>query len=151
MEMKTFNPRRRPLSPGIAFGATFNCWDYPIAKRLNDDLPGGLVQRLLNPAELEVRGSLLSDVIECIIDSALFGLALVLVEIGLELLFGFHRVNKKLPLRTESQFADVAICRARSAPDEPDDFKFAIGHRAIMAGRRGGVKCLRAKEPTAAI
>jgi len=149
--MKSFNPRRWLLSLGIAMGAAFYSWDYPIAKRLNDDLPGGLVQGLLNSVELEMRECLLSDVIECIIDSALFGLALMFVEVGLKLLFGFHRVNQKFPLRTESQLADVAICRARSAPDEPDDFKFAIGHRDMMAGRRGGVKCLSATEPTATL
>jgi hypothetical protein len=60
-------------------------------------------------------------VVEGIINGTLFWLALMLVEIRLQLLFGFVRVSYKFPPRPERQFANVAIRSVRSAPDEPYD------------------------------
>jgi len=73
---------------------------------------------------------------ERIIDGALFRLALVPVEIGLKLLFGFDGVGYKFALRPKGQFANITVRRAGSAPDESDNDELSVRHRDIMAGRR---------------
>src|ERR1700723_2460195 len=77
----------------------------------------------------------LLNVNERIIHRVLFGHALVLVEIGLQLLLGLVGVDEKLLLRAEGQFADIAIRGAGSAPDESNDYELAIRHGRIMAGQ----------------
>jgi hypothetical protein len=47
------------------------------------------------------RGLCLPDMLERLINGALFRLALMLLEIGLKLLFGLLGVNHKFPSRTE--------------------------------------------------
>jgi hypothetical protein len=61
-------------------------------------------------------------VVERGIDRTPFRPALVLVEIGLKLLFGFVGVGYKFPPRPECKFANIAIRCVRSAPDESDDY-----------------------------
>ena len=80
----------------------------------------------------------LADVGERIIDGALFRLALMVVEIGLKLLPGFDGIGYKFPLGPKSQFADITIRRAGSAPDESDNNQLSVRHCDIMAGRQGG-------------
>jgi hypothetical protein len=81
-------------------------------------------------------------VFERVIDGTFLWFALMRVEIGLQLIFGFDRIGYQLPLGAERQFADIAIRRAGSAADESYDSEFAIRHRAIMAGGQRRVKCL---------
>lgn len=76
----------------------------------------------------------LPDMSERLIHGAILGLALVLLEIGLQLLLGFLGVGHEFAPRAECKFANVAIRGAGSASDESDDDEFAIRHRAIMAG-----------------
>jgi hypothetical protein len=78
-----------------------------------------------------------ANVLQYVVDHALLWLALVLVEIGLKLEFGFFRVDQKLLPGTESQPAYVAKCQARSAANESNDFHIAIGHRNIIARHQG--------------
>jgi len=80
----------------------------------------------------------LADVGERIADGALFRLALMVVEIGLKLLPGFDGVGYKFPLGPKSQFADITIRGAGSAPDESDNNELSVRHCDIMAGRQGG-------------
>jgi len=75
-----------------------------------------------------------------VVDGALFRPALMLFKIGLQLGFGLIRVNNKFLPGSECQFANIAICGVRSAPDEADDSELAVGHGDIMAARSGGVK-----------
>jgi hypothetical protein len=77
-----------------------------------------------------------SDVGEGIVDGSFFWLALMLLEIGLQLLLGFDGVGYQLAVCPEGQFADIAVGSAGSAPDEPDDDEFTVRHRVIMAGCR---------------
>jgi hypothetical protein len=82
----------------------------------------------------------LPDVAEGVVDSTLFGPALMLVEIGLELSFGLNGVGYKLPLSAKRQSANVAKRRARSASNKSDDSELAVGHGDMMAVRCCGVK-----------
>ena len=75
-----------------------------------------------------------------LIHRAFFRLALVLLEIRLQLLLGFHGVGDKFTLRAEGQFADVAVGGAGSASNEADNNEFTVWHRDIMAGVITGVK-----------
>jgi hypothetical protein len=63
-----------------------------------------------------------------------FRLALVLVEIRLQLLLGFDCIGDQFALHAEGQFADVAVCGAGCASDEADDDEFSLRHRDFMAG-----------------
>ncbi|MGB0102736.1 MAG: hypothetical protein WBP51_00930 [Candidatus Sulfotelmatobacter sp.] len=71
--------------------------------------------------------------IKSVIDGALFGPALMLLEIGLQLGFGLIRINYKFLSGSECQLANIAIRSVRSAPDEADDSELAVGHGDIMA------------------
>jgi hypothetical protein len=79
--------------------------------------------------------------LERVIHSALFRLALMPLEVGLKLLFGFFCVNHKFPPRAERQLAHIAICGVRSAPDESDNHQPAVRHGDMMAGVNRRVKC----------
>lgn len=79
---------------------------------------------------------------ECVVEGAVLWLALVLVEIGLQLLFGFAGIRGKLRPRPENQLADIAIGQARGAADESGDLEIALGHGNIMAGRGLGSQCV---------
>jgi len=79
-------------------------------------------------------------VAQSVVDRAFFGLALVLVEIFLELLLGFVEINQKFLPRAEGEAADVAIGQTWGAADEPDELESALRHPVIMAGRQEGVK-----------
>ena len=78
--------------------------------------------------------------LKSVIDGTLFRLALMLLEIGLQLGFGLIRIYYKFLAGSERQFANIAIRGVRSAPDEPDDSEPAVGHGDIMAVRCCGVK-----------
>jgi hypothetical protein len=86
---------------------------------------------------------LLPDVVECVIDRALFWPALMLIEVGLKLLFGFVGVYQKLPSSPEGQFADIAVPDARGAPDEPGDPELSVRHR-----RHHGRAWMRSQMPS---
>jgi hypothetical protein len=77
----------------------------------------------------------LPDVVECVIDRTLLWLALMLVEISLQLLFGFVSVGYKFSPRSERQPANIAIRGVRSATDESDDSELPVRHNHIIAGR----------------
>jgi hypothetical protein len=76
----------------------------------------------------------LPDVVERVIDRTLLRLALMLLEISLQLLFGFVRVSYKFPPRPECQLANIAIRGVRRAPDESDDSELPLRHNNIIAG-----------------
>lgn len=81
-----------------------------------------------------------ADVLKSVVDRALLGLALMLLEIGLQLGFRFIGVHNKFLPGSERQFANITIRSVRSAPDEADDSELAVGHADIMAARCCGVK-----------
>jgi len=81
-----------------------------------------------------------ADVVKGVIDGALLGPALMLLEVGLQLGFGLIGINYKFLPGSKCQFANIAIRSVRSAPDEANDFELAVGHADIMAARCGGVK-----------
>ena len=78
--------------------------------------------------------------LKSVVDRALLGSALMLLEIGLQLGFRFIGVDNKFPPGSECQFANIAIRSVRRAPDEADDSELAVGHADIMAARCSGVK-----------
>jgi hypothetical protein len=76
----------------------------------------------------------LPDVVERVIDRTLLWLAFMLIEISLQLLFGFVRIGYKFSPGPERQFANIAIRGVRSAADESDDPELAVRHQHIIAG-----------------
>ena len=82
----------------------------------------------------------LPNVVERIVDSALFRPALMLFEIGLQLGFSLIRINDKFLPGSKRELANIAIRSVRSAPDEANDSELAAGHGDMMAVRSCGVK-----------
>jgi hypothetical protein len=85
-----------------------------------------------------------ADVVKGVIDGALLGPALMLLEVGLQLGFGLIGINYKFLPGSKCQFANIAIRSVRSAPDESDNSEPSVRHGDIMAGRARRVKFLRA-------
>ena len=75
---------------------------------------------------------MLLDVGEGVVDCFGLGLALMLFEIRLKLLFRLGGVQQEFLPRAECQATDVAIRGAGSVPDEPYDLEIAIGHGNII-------------------
>jgi hypothetical protein len=73
-------------------------------------------------------------VLEYLIYRIILWPALMVVEIGLELLFGFVGVGYKLCPRPEGQLADIAIRDTRGAADESHDLEIPIRHCNIIIG-----------------
>ena len=69
-----------------------------------------------------------------IIHSLLLRLALMLLELRLELLPGLLQIEQELLSRPEGQPADIAIGQARNFADESCDLKVSLCHGNIMAG-----------------
>jgi hypothetical protein len=72
-------------------------------------------------------------VIQDILNGPFFRLALMLLEIGLELVFRFISVDEKLGTRAEHELTDVAVCHAGSAADESYDLEISVCHGNIIA------------------
>ena len=76
----------------------------------------------------------LANVIEDILDGTLFGFALMLLEIRLELLFSLFGVDEKLRARAEGQLANIAVCHAGGAADKSYNLEIPVRHPDIIAG-----------------
>jgi hypothetical protein len=87
---------------------------------------GDAMVQILQPAL--AKKSVSPDVVESVVDCALFRPALMLFEVGLQLRFGLIGVRYKFPSRPECQFANVAIRSVRSAPDESDNSEPSVRH-----------------------
>src|SRR5579864_3919927 len=87
----------------------------------------------------------LPNVLQRVVYRALLRLALMLVEIGLQLEFRLVGVQQKLLPRPEGQSADIAECETRRGSDESDDFESPVRHAYIMARCRHRVKCDEAR------
>ena len=74
----------------------------------------------------------LLNVRQHIIDRAGFWLALVLIEVGLQLLLCFVGVLEKFLARSEGQPANVAIGNARCCANESYNPEIAVGHRRYV-------------------
>jgi hypothetical protein len=84
----------------------------------------------------------LPDLLQSIIDRSALWLALMLVEIGLELLFRFVGIKQKLLARPEGQLADITKRRARCGADETHDLEVPVWHGNIITGADIPVKYL---------
>ena len=84
--------------------------------------------------------SALADLLQHIIDRATLRLALMLVKVGLELLFGFIGVKQKFLARPEGQSTDIAKRRTRCGADETHDLEVTVCHGNIIAGLNIPVK-----------
>jgi hypothetical protein len=85
------------------------------------------------PSQVEpLRGAYLPDLSQGVVDRARLGLALVFIEVRLQLLFGFFAIEQKFGARSESQAAEIAIRDARSRPDKPHDLKISFLHRSTI-------------------
>jgi hypothetical protein len=78
-----------------------------------------------------------------VVYSLLLRFALMLLEVGLQLLPGLLEVEQELLARAEGQAANVAIRQARDLPDKSCDLKISFCHGNIMAGHGSGVKLRR--------
>ena len=77
-------------------------------------------------------GLLLLNVRQRIIDRAGFRLALVLIEIGLQLLLCFVGVLEKFLAGSEGQPANVAIGNAGCCANESYNPEIAVGHAKLL-------------------
>jgi hypothetical protein len=68
-----------------------------------------------------------------VVDGTLFGLALMPVEIGLQLKLGLVLVQQEFLPRPERQSADIAKGHAGRASDESNNFESSVWHGSIMA------------------
>jgi hypothetical protein len=78
-------------------------------------------------------------VLQRVVDRALLGLALVLVEIGLQLKLGFVLVQQEFLPGPKRESADIAKRYAGRAPDESNNFETSVWHGYIMASCSYGV------------
>lgn len=62
------------------------------------------------------------------VDRALLWLALMLLEIGLQLEFGLIGVQQEFLSRAKCQPANVAVGHARRGSNEADDLQVSISH-----------------------
>jgi hypothetical protein len=71
----------------------------------------------------------------------------MLIEIGLELLFGFVGIEQELLPRAEGQAADIAVGVAGCGSYEADDSEIAISHQFMITGDGWRVKSPTSKLP----
>lgn len=69
-----------------------------------------------------------------VVDGALLWLALMLVEIGLQLELGLIGIQQKLLSRAKREPAKIAITHAGRDPNESDDSQIAISHAISWQG-----------------